>query len=283
MFGNLRYKYQVISLNSNKFQQMTAYIRRQLLMEILRAEPEIRVPELATRLSVSEGTIRNDFDHLSADGHIIRVRGGAVVIENLPPGSPAFTTRAIRNSQSKDNIAFTASKLVNDGNSLFLDASTTVYAMARYIQDHKFLRIITNGIEVARLLAGNLSNTVILLGGVLRPDGASITGSLSERFLSDLHIGTAYVSCSGFVPHIGLTEVDIHEAQLKEFAIKSSNQVIALVDSSKFGKADLSPYARTDQINRLITDSQISPDWVDKMKTAGIAFIVSDGSSGRKE
>jgi DeoR/GlpR family transcriptional regulator of sugar metabolism len=232
------------------------------------------VAEIAPRLNVSEGTIRNDLIALSLAQQVLRVRGGAVIVDTHGSSSPAFSTRARSFSEGKDIIARFASQQVKDGESVLLDASTTVYAMARYLQDRHGLRVVTNGIEVARLLAANLSNTVILLGGVLRPDGASITGSLSERFLRDLHINTAFVSCSGFTLQAGLTEVDIHEAQLKEIAIRSAHNVIALIDSSKFGKADLTSFARLDQITHLFTDADLSQDWQDNLAQVGLPFTL---------
>jgi len=204
----------------------------------------------------------------------MRVRGGAVIVDSSSPSSPAFSTRAGSFTEGKDTIARIASRKVEDGESILLDASTTVYAMARHLQDRRGLRVITNGIEVARLLAVNLSNTVILLGGVLKPDGSSITGSLSERFLRDLNINTAFVSCSGFTLQAGLTEVDIHEAQLKEIAIRSAQSVIALIDTSKFGKADLTPFAHLNQITHLYTDSSLSQDWQKELARAGLSFTL---------
>lgn len=270
------------SLTINKINQisrtllLTSYSRKQQVLDLVRLEPGIRVPEIARKLSISQGTVRNYLNALAENGNVVRVHGGAVAIDSVSSGSPAFTTRAKENSEAKDMIAYAASTVIDDGDSILLDASTTVYALARQIQERKNLRVVTNGIEVARLLAGNLSNTVILLGGVLRHDGASITGSLSEKFLRDLHINRAFVSCSGFIPDIGLTEIDIHEAQLKEIAIRSANEVIALIDSSKFGRADLSPFARTDQISHLYTDHHISQKWIESMEKMGIHYTISE-------
>jgi DeoR/GlpR family transcriptional regulator of sugar metabolism len=256
---------------------LTTFLRRQKLLDLVLSQPGLRVPELASLLGVSEGTIRNDFIALSKSGKIMRVRGGAVIIDDLTSGSsPAFSIRARMNAEIKDAIAKNAASRITDGDSILLDASTTVYAMARYLQDRRGLRVITNGIEVARLLASNISNTVILLGGVLRPDGTSITGSLSEKFIRDLHIGKAFVSCSGFSLLAGLTEVDIHEAQLKEIAIRSAAQVIALVDASKFGKEDLTSFASIDQITHLYTDSNLSQDWLDQLYALGVSIILCE-------
>ena len=98
--------------------------------------------------------------------------------------------------------------------------------------------MITNGFEVARELAQNPSNTVILIGGVVNNDSSSVTGLLSEQIIAEMHVEKAFFSCSGFSLERGMTEVHLEEAQIKRKAVLSSQQVIALIDSSKMGKKD---------------------------------------------
>jgi DeoR/GlpR family transcriptional regulator of sugar metabolism len=132
----------------------------------------------------------------------------------------------------------------------------------------------TNGFEVARELAQNTSHSVILIGGVVNNESSSVTGLLSEQIITQMHIEKAFFSCSGFSLERGMTEVHFEEAQLKRKAIESSREVIALVDSSKMGKEDLTPFARPDQIAHLITDSWLSPEWALKIKQAGINLTI---------
>ena len=138
------------------------------------------------------------------------------------------------------------------------------------------LRVMTNGIDVARLLAQNLTNTVILIGGVMNPDGSSVTGLLSEQIIADLHIQKAFVSCSGFSVNHGMTEVHFDEAQLKRKALESARQVFALVDSSKIGLEDLTSFARPMQISHLFTDTGLSEDWKVRLQSANISFTVCE-------
>jgi ribose transport system substrate-binding protein len=253
---------------------LTTFERRQRLLELLRIQPGVRVPELAAILSVSQGTVRNDLEALAENNQVTRVHGGAVLADDRPLSSPSFFSRAHQNEASKLMIARWAAELVEDGDSILLDASTTVCYIARYLKDRRKLRVITNGIEVARLLAGNPSNTVVLVGGVLNTDGSSITGPLGEQFYQDLHIQKAFVSGSGFTLEAGLTEVHIYEAKLKSKAISSANTVIALVDSSKFGKVDLTPFARIEQIDHLFTDNNLSQAWIGQLKQSCLTFTV---------
>ncbi len=255
---------------------MTTFERRQRILALLREKPGIKVSELAQKLSVSEGTIRNDLTALEQSNQLKRVRGGAVVREQQPVSHPSFASRMQVRSQAKEHIARRAAELVTDGDAILLDASSTVYYLAQFLQNRRNLTVVTNGIEVARALAKNPSNTVILLGGVLSPEGTSVTGLLSEQILKDLHIKTAFVSCYGFSLGMGLTEIDIHEAQIKSRMIASAEKVVALIDSSKFGRVDLTPFARLEQISHIFTDNELPPDWIEQLQRACVPLTLCD-------
>ena len=237
----------------------------------------MRVPEVAVRLGVSEGTVRNDLNFLANSGQLTRVRGGGVLLEEGQGRGPIFATFLGTHRSAKQAIARQAAALVRDNDSVILDSSTSTYYLAACLKERRDLTVITNGIESARELAKNPSNTVILLGGVLRADGTAITVPLEEEFLADYHIRIAFVSCSGFTPEGGLTEVDIYEAQIKRKMIASSGSAVALIDSSKFGRMDLTAFARPDQITHLFTDDSLSSEWVDKIRQAGIPFTLCGG------
>jgi DeoR/GlpR family transcriptional regulator of sugar metabolism len=255
---------------------LTTFERRQSLLDNLRKQPGLRVPELAKALDVSEGTVRNDLNALEDQGRLKRVHGGAVLNDQDQFQNNSFVRRYKQNAAAKLAIAHEGVLLVNDGDSILLDASSTSYYLAQALSNHRKLRIMTNGFEVARELARNSSNTVILIGGVVNNDSSSVTGLLSEQIIAEMHIEKAFFSCSGFSIERGMTEVHFAEAQLKRKAIESSRQVIALIDSTKFGKEDLTPFARADQITYLISDSNLSPEWVEKLKQAEIKFTLCE-------
>jgi ribose transport system substrate-binding protein len=245
---------------------MTAFERRQRILNFLREQPGIRVPELARLLEVSQGTIRNDLRALEQAGELTRVRGGAVVRDGRGFISPAFGARAEFNTAAKQRIARWAADMVEDGDSVLLDSSSTVFHVAPFLLDRSNLTIITNGIEVAYALAENPAHTIILIGGALRAERALVVGYLGERLLENLHIKTAFVSCSGFSIESGLTQVDIQEAQLKSRMIESAERVVALIDSSKFGKVDLTPFATVEQVSHILTDSDLAPRYIDGLR-----------------
>ncbi len=134
----------------------------------------------------------------------------------------------------------------------------------------------TNGFEVARKLARNTTNTVSLIGGIVNNESSSVTGLLSEHLIEELHIQKAFLSCSSFSLERSMTEVHLAEAQLKRKVIESSQELFALVDSSKFGKEDLTSFARPEKIGCLFTDQHLSLDWVERLGQAGIEFTICE-------
>jgi DeoR/GlpR family transcriptional regulator of sugar metabolism len=256
---------------------VTSYERRQSLLDILRKQPGLRVPELAAALNVSEGTVRNDLNALEEQGLLMRVHGGAVLNQQSPFQNNSFVRRYQEHAAAKLAIAREAAVLVHDGDSILMDASSTAYYFATVLSERRRLRVMTNGFEVAREMAQNSTNTVILIGGVVNNESSSVTGLLSENIIEELHIQKAFLSCSGFSLGRGMTEVHLAEAQLKRKMVESSQQLFALVDSSKFGKEDLTSFARPEKITCLFTDKRLSADWAARLEQAGIEFTICEG------
>ncbi len=262
---------------------METHRRRQTILALLRQTGELDVNELAARLGVSANTIRNDFNALAAGRQLQRVHGGAalpdLLLDNSHDGVADFLKRQVQNQAAKLQVARWAADLVEDGDSIVLDASTTIYLMAQFLDVRRNLTVITNGVETGRKLAQNSSNRVWLLGGLLGEDGVPGGGLLSESFLKGIHIKTAFVSCSGFSPEAGLTEASIPSAEIKSAMIDSSGSVVALIDSSKFGRVDLAPFARSEQIARIFTDNSLDPAWIEPVRRTCAALTICGESS----
>jgi len=256
---------------------MIPFKRQQQLVDLLRHEPGLAVPELAVRLEVSPGTVRNDLRALAMGGQVVRVRGGGTVLPETPAfAGLSFPTRARENENAKRAIGRAAAGLVQDGDSILLDASTTVYHLGHYLQNRHNLRVITNGIEVARLLAQNPTHMVLLVGGTLRAGAQSVTGPWSLRYLDEVCTRFAFISGSGFTPESGLTEVDLYEAEFRVRAIGAATQVVALIDARKYGKIDLTPSVKPERINQIFTDRDLAPAWVERLERAGLSYTLCD-------
>lgn len=247
---------------------MEVYKRRQAILALLEEQEEVSVEDLSIQLKVSANTIRNDLNAMDGEKLLRRIRGGAVALKNHPTYNKAFAGRAHTHRTAKEQMGRWAASLVDDGDALVLDASSTVFHLATFLQDLQDLTVVTNGLEVALLLAQNPSNKVLLAANVVRPDGFSMIGRLNPDLSQRFYASKCFVSCSGFALDQGLTEVDVDEAPLKSEMIKLARQVIALVDHTKFDRIDTYRFAELKQIDHLVTDEGIAADHLNRLRQA---------------
>ncbi len=252
---------------------MTTFERRQRILRHLEEQPVVKVTELAVELDVSEGTIRNDLAALESESRLLRVRGGAAAIQQAPPAG-ARATRSSANVEAKRRIARWAADMVDDGDAIFLDASSTVLHMVSCLQRHQRLSIVTNGLETARLLGETTPHTVILLGGVLGANANAVTGLLGAPMVAGLHLRRAFISGVGLTVVEGLTERDLEEARLKQVILDRGCEVVVLVDSTKLGKVGFAPCLPITQIAHLVTDSRAPTEFIQELRQSDVAVTV---------
>ncbi len=255
----------------------SAYERHQTILQFIQEYSSVRVTDLATHLNVSESTIRNDLEALDEQGYLVRIHGGAIAKptqNDAPHDDDYFNSKALNHADEKRWIARWAAGMVEDGDVIMLDASTTVLHIAPFLADRRNLSVFTNGIDVARILAKEPSNTVIILGGILRPNGNSLTGSFSKHILEDYHISTAFLSCSGFTPEHGFFEVDMQEAQMKRLMMQASKKCIALLDSSKIGRVGIATFAAIRNMDYFITDDKTDASTIEQICASNTHVVV---------
>lgn len=253
--------------------------RRQTILEILRERKSAKITELARTLGVSLGTIRNDLEYLIETQQVIRERGRAVLSNSPQIANREFAARARTNLSNKQRIARWAVGIVNDGDAIFLDSSTTAFHMVQYLQEHRNLTVVTNGIETALAMARNPSFKVILMGGIVQGTGEAVFGRLSEQALEGLHVKTAFVSCMGLMVKAGLTDGDIEIAELKRRVIEKASHVVALVESSKFGRVYLSAFASIDQVNQILTDENVDRRYIEELRETKTTLTICGDNS----
>lgn len=251
--------------------------RRQRLALLLEKLPRGSITELAEILALSPRTVRSDLKALGAADLVPRGGGSD---ERCLPGVEQFHTtstfaeRTQINTGAKRAIARWAAGLVQDGDTILLDASTTVYNMAPFLAARRNLVVLTNGIAIGCRLAENRTNAVILVAGVIHPEHASMIGPLYEPVLRNHHIKTAFVSCRGFSLSAGLTETDVNEAAVKIRMVALAESTAVLADSTKFGQVYHAPFARADQVTHIFTDDRLDPYWVQQVQAASIVLTL---------
>jgi ribose transport system substrate-binding protein len=234
----------------------------------------VRVSDLAPQLGVSDVTIRSDLSALERQGSLQRIHGGAIRPADGSRQTP-FQDRLGRNGRLKRWLGRRAAAMVDDDERIYIDSSTTAFAVLAGLQERSGLTVVTNGIDAARSAAENPRNRVMLIGGQLRPGRASLVGSGSEASVRGWGFDKAFVSCSGFNFEDGFLEEGPEEAAVKRAVVASADQVIALVDSTKLATADgVKAFASLDDIDQLLVDELTPPEQIDRLLSAGIQVAV---------
>ncbi|PIL18276.1 hypothetical protein P775_20760 [Puniceibacterium antarcticum] len=235
---------------------MWTHERHSRIIEELSKSGKVNTRVLADLLSVSRETIRRDFLDLEECGTLKRVHGGAVLSGRQIAPEPAFSDRLTANADAKRDIGKEAAAHIQPGSTLFIDAGTTTLAFVREILFHRDVRIITNSIEIAKLVAPTGNLEVLLLGGKPHAEVPATYGELTlsevDRFLADF----AVISPVGFHPTRGATDYELHEAEVARRMIRCSKSCIMLCHSDKLTMESRVAICRPEEVDHLITDSK---------------------------
>lgn len=253
---------------------MLAIERRNEILEKLQTDRRVVVSELSQLYDVSEETIRRDLEKLVNDGYAIKSYGGAVINENINIELP-FNIRKNRNILGKQHIAELVAGLINDGDSIMLDASTTAVYIAKTLQEKgkKNLTVITNSIEIIIELFDAQDWTVLSTGGVSREGSFALVGPQTDRMLSSYHVDKAVISCKGIDVSAGFTDSDDLHANNKRTMLKAAKEKILAIDSSKFDRIAFTEIGTLDDLTTVITDEKPEEKWLQVFEDSGIKCI----------
>jgi DeoR family fructose operon transcriptional repressor len=246
--------------------------RRNQLLEMVRVRGFASLPELADHLKVSESTIRRDLDHLEDVGSAKRTHGG-VFYTGPSPKLPHFDERQPAQWDKKRLIAEVAVKLVEDGDTVLLDGGSTTYEVARLLVGRP-LQIVTNSLPVANLFASNANNDLVLVGGYVYPRTGVALGPYANEMLKRLNVRRTILSVSG-INERGFFNNNLLLVETERAMMHAADEVIVVADSTKFGRQSLAHLCALEEIQHLIVDHEISPDWRDKATIAGLQLHVA--------
>ncbi len=233
--------------------RLPARQRAELILEALTARGFSSVSALAQELNVSEMTIRRDMDKLEADGLLRRAHGGAVA-EQRTQIELDYLVRRERRGPQKEIIGRLAVGLVQDGQSIFLDAGTTVLAMAKHLRNFKKLTVVTTSLPVQMALLDAPAIEVILTGGSVLATTMSLVGPIAQEAISRMRFDWAFLGAGGIEIDRGLTHSTMEEIPIKRAAAASATQVAVLADHNKVGYNALSLFMPIDEIDVIVTD-----------------------------
>jgi DeoR family fructose operon transcriptional repressor len=251
--------------------------RQQAIANQVRVNGRASVTALASLFDVTSETVRRDLAVLERNGHLQRVHGGAVRPGATPVvGEQGIDERLMSHTDQKLAIGAAASRfLPPDGGSVFIDAGTTTYQAALALPRDRRLTLMTHSIPIAGALAAQGAETLHVLGGRVRGLTQAMVGADTVAALERLRITTAFVGTNGISIAHGLSTPDPDEAAIKSAIVRSAHRVVVLADSSKAGHEDLTSFAALADIDVLITDTGIDPDFAGALADHGIETVIA--------
>ena len=234
---------------------MTKEERQNIILDYLFKSGSVQVCDLATTLAVSSVTIRKDLTELEKAGKLYRSHGKAILI------NPFTNNRSVNEkekyyAEEKNLIGMEASKLIMPNDSIVLASGTTIHALARCIHPVGKLTVVSASLQATETLAMIDDVEIIQLG---------------------CSFSKLYLGVDGIDFDFGISTTDLREAELNRQMMLTAQKIIVLADSSKFGRRGFAKIANLEDIDVIITDSQVSPAVVRRIEELGIELIIAEG------
>ena len=248
-------------------------MRRDAIVQLINEMGTVSFAQIKKEFSnVSEMTLRTDLKALDAEKKILRVHGGAKSVQVIIGTDDFLNRKSVRNIAEKQEIAKKALALLHPDTTFFLDSGSTTTAFARHIPDRSYL-IYTTGLSCATELANLSKPTVMLPGGKLNRYSQSVFGFSAIKELERVNFDQAFLGVTGFHPTVGFSCGISDEALLKQTAIRQSEQVIALMDSSKIDvKCSFSVCGLSD-IDIVVSDGKLPEEFLDECMKYGVQVL----------
>lgn len=253
--------------------------RRSAIEERVIRDGEVQFATLAEELQVSAMTIRRDIEALEQAGVVRRVTGGAIAVTGGAAFEPSYGAREIRAAGTKRDIGAAIASMLAPGEVVLLDSGSTVAWVAEAVRGRGLgLTVVTPSIKVATILADEPGTTVVLAGGVVRPEELSLIGPDAEKLVSRYNCDTYVAGVAGVDPRRGLTEYHPEEAAVKRAAVEGARRVIVGADSAKLGRVHLVTIAPLSAVDVLVTDAPSDHVVVLEAQSAGTEVVTVPGT-----
>ncbi|PGT84915.1 MULTISPECIES: DeoR/GlpR family DNA-binding transcription regulator [Bacillaceae] len=236
---------------------MLAVERHERILDQLDKNKIVKVSELSKLLDVTEKTIRGDLELLEKRGLLNRIHGGAVLAEDEGRMLP-IAERQSGYSDVKSAIAKEAVKLIEPNETILMDGGSTTIAIAELLGEFP-ITVITNDLKIANVLLTKSNVQLMVLGGTRIDKSSSLMGAQATEMLKRMRVNRLFFGTTGISIEHGLTVFNSIHADWKKQIISCADHITLLADSSKFEKVALIQFAKFDEVNEIVTDTNLDP------------------------
>lgn len=248
---------------------MKSFRLRRMEQYILEKE-NASMEELCAEFDVSMNTIRMDVAELVKKGSVKKVYGG--VCSNRQNSLVPFEERKMKNSEQKKAVCKRAAELVEEGDIIYVDSGTTTMYLTDFLDKHKNITVLTNNLNVIMRAVPFDNIQVICLSGVLDRKTNSFISAETGKILAHYNIKKAFFAATGVTEPGDITNSSSLEYEIKREAMENSEHRYLLLDASKYGKSALMTYAHISDMELVIADEKMSPDFKELCKKFNVRY-----------
>jgi len=257
--------------------------RHTIILSAVEERPVATVAELCNLTGASEATVRRDIATLDQDGQLRRVRGGAEAI--APPqfvglaGRP-FSVNEVLRIEEKQAIAAAAVDLCDEGDAIIINGGTTTFQMVHPLASRR-MQVFTNSFPIAEHLLKHSKNTVMLSGGTIYREQNIILSPFDNDVTRNFCARRVFMGAQGLGP-LGLMEADPLLIQAEQKLIGQADELVVLVDSTKFEQRSSLVLCPLSRITTVITDDQITDKAAAMLEAAEVKLIVTHAGGAQR-
>lgn len=239
--------------------------REKAILELLSEDSGLTSAKICENLGVSIVTIRHDLKSLEEKGLLVRMHGGA-----LPAFHQGILNRQKLEIENKRKIARIAAELVNDGDTIMIEAGTTTALIARYLLGKRNIRIVTNNLLILPYIRVNPSINVTFIGGEFRPETESMVGAIALRELEQFHVSIAFVGADGWSLDKGITAHHVEAGEVIKRTAEQADKIVLVADSTKYIQTGYVHVLPLEKLDVIITNKGLEKSIIDDLKESGI-------------
>jgi DeoR family glycerol-3-phosphate regulon repressor len=256
---------------------------RQLsILQAVRAQGNVKTETLAEQFGITLQTARRDVQRLTEAAQLERFHGGVRAVDSSTRNT-TYSERQRTQSQAKQAIARQVAAAIPHGASLFMNIGTTVEAVASELLHHRDLRVVTNNLHVARILAANPQCDVVVAGGTVRHEDLGVVGEAALGFIRQFKVDIGLIGISGIDEDGTLRDYDMREVMVARAIVAQSRQVWLVADHSKFGRPAMIEMAPLNAVHTLFTDLPTAPALAQLMSDQGVRCVVAQMGANKAD
>ncbi|WP_417817599.1 DeoR/GlpR family DNA-binding transcription regulator [Tritonibacter scottomollicae] len=255
---------------------MDASDRQNEILSLLTAQDRVEVDDLARRFGVSLQTVRTDLRDLSARGQLSRVHGGAVRIASA--ANRGYGERRSLNAAGKRAMAVLAADVIPENCSIALNIGTSTEQVARALSGHAGLTLLSNNINIINMMMDKETRDLILVGGSIRQSDGAIVGEEAVAFINRYKVDYAVIGASALDADGAILDHDAREVSVARAILQNARTRILICDGSKFDRSAPVRICALAELDIVITDRPVPPEFAEAAAASGTRILIADGS-----